>query len=289
LRNQLLAGLRAEPASGDMLEESEQILKMRRFKLIIAYDGTNYSGWQVQPHCNSVQQEIQDCLSRITVSTVKLHGSGRTDSGVHARGQVAHVDLVTRLSKRTIYYALNSHLPADIRILKVVEVHSEFHARRSAKSKEYRYFVSAAPFVLPDKRLYCNNVYRSLDVHAMRIAATYFVGTHDFKSFAANSKREIPTFVRTISCFTICKRGSEIMFRVRGSGFLYKQVRGMVGLLLKVGTGDEKPEAVQELLEEHLPRTSRVPTAPARGLFLWQVWYGRGIKATTPTYSKKGS
>ena len=257
------------------MEESQASLVLRRFKLTIAYDGTSYAGWQVQPHSHSVQQVLQDSLGRITGSIVKLHGSGRTDGGVHARGQVAHVDLVTRLSSRSLYYALNAHMPGDIRVLQVVVVHSEFHARRSAKSKEYRYFVSAAPFVLPDKRLYCNNVYQPLDLHLMREAAVYFVGTHDFQSFAANSKREIDTFVRTITCFTISKRGSEIMFRVRGSGFLYRQVRSMVGFLLKVGKGDEKPEAVKELLEEHLPRTSRVPSAPSRGLFLWQVWYGR--------------
>jgi len=267
-------------------KSSDVIPAVRRFKLVIAYDGTNYSGWQVQPHCHSVQQELQDGLTRITGNEVKLHGSGRTDCGVHARGQVAHVDLATRLSTRSLFCALNAHMPGDIRVLSVVEVHSKFHARRSAKSKEYRYFVSSASFVFPDKRLYCHNIRYSLDMHAMRAAAACFVGEHDFQSFAANSKREIDTYVRTITCCTISKRGSEIMFRVRGSGFLYKQVRSMVGFLLQVGKGEEKPEAVQELLNEHLPRTSRVPSAPARGLFLWQVWYGRGTKASTPSKSR---
>jgi len=247
---------------------------LRRYKLVIAYDGTNYAGWQVQPQCNTVQQELQESLQRITGKIVKIHGSGRTDGGVHARGQVAHVDLTTRLSTRSLYHALNAHLPADIRVLSVVTVSLKFHARRSAKSKEYRYFISAAAFVLPDKRLYCYNIHRPLDLHAMRKAAADFGGAHDFHSFAANPKRHIETYVRTIYSITICKRGSEIMVRVRGSGFLYRQVRSMVGLLIKVGKGDEKPSAVKELLDAHQPRTSRVPSAPSRGLFLWRVWYG---------------
>lgn len=256
-------------------DSSNTIPALRRFKLVIAYDGTNYAGWQVQPHCQSVQQEIEQAVTRIAGCAIKLHGSGRTDAGVHARGQVAHLDLVTRLSTRSLYFALNAHLPEDIRVLQVTVAHPEFHARRSALSKEYRYFVSAAPVVLPDKRLYCSHVRHDLDLKAMRAAAAYFVGTHDFTSFAANAKREVETHVRTITRFTISKRGTEVTFSVRGSGFLYKQVRSMVGFLIRVGKGDEQPEAVQELLNEHSPRTARVPSAPGHGLFLWQVWYGR--------------
>jgi len=250
-------------------------LKQRRFKLIVAYDGTAYSGWQVQPQGMSIQEMLESVLEQICGHTVKVHGSGRTDAGVHARGQVAHVDLITRLSIKSLYYALNSHLPDDIRVLKVSVVKDDFHARRSAKSKEYRYFLSSDPFVLPDKRLYCHNVYKPLDFKAMRKAASYFIGEHDFESFMANAQRELETSVRIITNFTVSKRGSEIMFRVRGTGFLYKQVRSMVGFLIRVGQGAEKPEAVKELLDRHPARTARVPTAPARGLFLWQVWYGK--------------
>ena len=248
-------------------------LKERRFKLIVAYDGTAYSGWQVQPHCMSVQEKIQIVLKKICGHTIKLHGSGRTDAGVHARGQVAHVDMTTRLSASSLYYALNNHLPDDIRILKVSVVKGDFHARRSAKSKEYRYFIATAPFVLPDKRLYCHNVYRPLDFMAMRKAAAYFVGEYDFESFMGKVDRELFTTVRKVTNFTVSKRRNEIMFRVRGSGFLYKQVRSMVGFLIRVGQRAEKPEAVKELLDEHPTRTARVPSAPSKGLFLWQVWY----------------
>ncbi len=248
-------------------------LKERRFKLVVAYDGTAYSGWQVQPQGDSVQQAIEGVLRQICGHAVKVHGSGRTDRGVHARGQVAHVDMTTRLSPRSLFYALNSHLPGDIRVLKVTTVGSDFHARRSAKSKEYRYFLSAESFALPDKRLYCQHVHRPLDLAAMRRGAAYFAGEHNFESFMANAKRDLESTVRRIHAFTISKRGTEIMFRVRGSGFLYKQVRSMVGFLIRVGEGAEKPEAVKELLAGHPPRTARVPTAPARGLFLWRVWY----------------
>jgi tRNA pseudouridine38-40 synthase len=248
-------------------------LKERRFKLVVAYDGTNYSGWQVQPDSTSIQEVLEGAIKQICGHQVKVHGSGRTDRGVHARGQVAHVDMVTRLSTRSLYYALNSHLPDDIRILKVRVVPDSFHARRSAQSKEYRYFIASSPFVLPDKRLYCHYVYKPLELGAMRKAASFFVGEHDFESFMANAKRDLETSVRTITSFTVSKRGSAIMFRVRGNGFLYKQVRSMVGFLIRVGQGAEKPEAVRELLDKHPPRTARVPTAPARGLFLWQVWY----------------
>jgi len=253
--------------------DSKHNLIERRYKLVIAYDGTSYSGWQVQPHRLSIQEVVEGVIRQICGHDVKVHGSGRTDQGVHARGQVAHVNMTTRLSTRSLYYALNSHLPDDIRVLKVSVVKGDFHARRSAKSKEYRYFIASSPFVLPDKRLYCHYVYKPLDLIAMRKAASYFVGEHDFESFMANAKRDLETSVRIITSFTVSKRGSEIMFRVRGTGFLYKQVRSMVGFLIRVGQGAEKPEAVKELLEKHPSRTARVPTAPAKGLFLWQVWY----------------
>jgi tRNA pseudouridine38-40 synthase len=248
-------------------------LKERRFKLVVAYDGTAYSGWQVQPQGGSIQETIEGVLRQICGHAVKVHGSGRTDRGVHARGQVAHVDMTTRLSTRSLYYALNSHLPADIRVLAVSTAGSGFHARRSAKSKEYRYFLCTEPFALPDKRLYCQHVHKPLNLAAMRRAAAHFTGEHNFESFMANARRDLETSVRTILSFTISRRGTEIMLRVRGSGFLYKQVRSMVGFLIRVGEGAESPDAVQELLERHPPRTARVPTAPARGLFLWRVWY----------------
>ena len=250
-------------------------LSTRRFKLTVAYDGTAYSGWQVQPQHVSVQQVIEETLKGIVGHTVKIHGSGRTDQGVHARGQVAHVDLTCRMNAESVSRALNARLPPDIRILKASLAKPDFHARRSAAGKEYRYFVWNAPTMLPDKRLYAAHAYRKLDVPAMRAAARHFVGRHDFASFTANPQREVESTVRTIFAFAVSKRGKEVVFRVSGEGFLYKQVRSMVGFLLRVGEGAEKPEAVSELLSSCAPRKARVPSAAAHGLFLWRVWYGK--------------
>ena len=251
----------------------------RRFKLTVAYDGTAYAGWQVQSNHVSVQQVIEETLKGIVGHTVKIHGSGRTDQGVHARGQVAHVDLTCRMSAESVCRALNGRLPPDIRILKAVLAPSDFHARRSAEGKEYRYFVWNDAMVLPDKRLYTAHAYRPLALAAMRSAAALFVGRHDFASFTANPQREVASTVRTIYAFTVSKKGKEIVFRVSGEGFLYKQVRSMVGFLLRVGEGAEPPEAVRELLVSCAPRKARVPSAPAQGLFLWRVWYTKKPKA----------
>jgi tRNA pseudouridine38-40 synthase len=247
----------------------------RRFKLTVAYDGTAYAGWQVQPHHLSVQQVIEEALQGIVGHAVKVHGSGRTDQGVHARGQVAHVDLTCRLSAESVCRALNGRLPKDIRILKASRAKSDFHARRSAEGKEYRYFVWNDAMVLPDKRLYTAHAYRPLNVAAMRAAAAFFVGRHDFASFTANPQREVETTVRSIYAFSVSKKGKEIVLRVSGEGFLYKQVRSMAGFLLRVGEGAEQPQAVRELLASCAPRKARVPSAPAQGLFLWRVWYAK--------------
>jgi tRNA pseudouridine38-40 synthase len=247
----------------------------RRFKLTVAYDGTSYAGWQVQPRDISVQQVIEEALQTVCGQKVKVHGSGRTDRGVHARGQVAHVDLATRIAADALGRALNARLPRDIRVLRVAEVRHDFHARRSALRKEYRYFVWNALTMPPDKRLYAAHVHRPLDVAAMRAAAAYFVGRHDFASFTANPQREVASTVREVYGCTIAKKGPEIVFRVSGEGFLYKQVRSMVGFLLRVGQGAERPEAVAELLAVAAPRKARVPSAVPQGLFLWRVFYPR--------------
>jgi tRNA pseudouridine38-40 synthase len=245
----------------------------RRFKLVVAYDGTAYAGWQVQPCHTSVQQVIEEALRGIVGHEVKVHGSGRTDQGVHARGQVAHVDLSCRMSAESVGRALNARLPRDIRVLRATLAKPDFHARRSAAGKEYRYFVWNDAVVLPDKRLYAAHAYRPLNLAAMRDGARRFVGRHDFASFTANPQREIESTVRTIFSFSVSKRGKEVVFRVSGEGFLYKQVRSMVGFLLRVGEGAEQPEAVTELLASCAPRKARVPSAAAQGLFLWRVWY----------------
>lgn len=254
------------------MSETEHRLN-RRFKFTIAYDGSAYAGWQVQLRHATVQQTIERVLGELVGHAVKLHGSGRTDQGVHARGQVAHVDLVCNFSAHALYRALNARLPHDIRILKAVVAKPDFHARCLAKGKEYRYFIWNDAMVLPDKRLYVTHVIQSLDLKAMRKAAAFFVGRHDFASFIVKPQRAVESTVRTIYAMTVSRKGKEICLRVSGEGFLYKQVRSMVGFLIRIGAGVEKPEAVRELLESCAPRLARVPSAPARGLFLWRVWY----------------
>jgi len=192
---------------------------------------------------------------------------------VHARGQVAHVDLETRMTAVAVQGALNSRLPEDIRILKSVKVRNDFHARKHAAGKEYRYFVWNDSLILPDKRFYSLHNHYKLDLTAMRKAAACFEGEHDFAAFAAKNSRVMETTVRTVYSFKISKKGSELTFRVSGSGFMYRQVRSMVGFLLQVGRGVEEPESVRELLANPQPRKARIPSAPAQGLFLWRAWY----------------
>lgn len=251
----------------------------RRFKLTVAYDGTAYAGWQVQPGEATVQDEIEKALAAIVGHECKVHGSGRTDAGVHARGQVAHVDLATRMDAKAVMRALNSRLPQDIRVLAAARARPDFHARRSAHSKEYRYSVWAGPVMPPHLRLYAAHVYRMPDIAAMREAAHHFVGRHDFAAFTANPRREVESTVRTVFSCRVTKAGRMVTIAVRGEGFLYRQVRSMAGFLLRVGAGKEKPGAVASLLDAKAPRTARVPSAPACGLTLWRLWYRPASKA----------
>lgn len=244
--------------------------------MTLAYDGTAYAGWQVQAGPRAVQQVIEECLATLVGHPCKVHGSGRTDQGVHAHGQVAHVDLQTRMDAGAVQRALNAHLPDDIRILAAARTAADFHARRDAIAKEYRYIVWNAAVMPPTRRLYAAQAYRPLDLAAMATAASGFVGTHDFAAFTANPHRDVASTVRTITRFTVTRRGHEYRFAVRGDGFLYRQVRSMVGFLLRVGTGAETPAAVPELLAARAARTARVPSAPPQGLYLWRVWYRKG-------------
>lgn len=244
-----------------------------RVAITIAYDGTNYAGWQVQPGKATVQAAIEAAIEATAGACVKLHGSGRTDRGVHARGQVAHFDIDTRMTPRSILFALNSRLPRDIRILSAKSVPETFHARRSALGKEYRYTVFNGPVLMPCDRLYAVQIHRPLDIAMMREGASRFVGTHDFRAFMANPQRVVESTIREIHSFEIVKRGAFITFKVRGTGFLYKQVRSMVGMLLRIGHGQESPARITQWLDEAAERTAHVPSAPPQGLVLWRVWY----------------
>lgn len=251
---------------------------IRRYKVRIAYDGSQYSGWQYQENATGIQQLVEEALEYVERGKTRVYGSSRTDAGVHAKGFVAHFDLSKPIPPKNLVKALNSRLPPDIRVMSASYAKSDFDARISARGKEYRYFVYQSDIMPPHLALYNTFCHRPLDLAAMQSAAQYFVGEHDFVSFAANPNHQLETTVRRIYSFKVKKCGKRIEFVVRGNGFLYKQVRSMVGFLLSVGKGNEKPEAVMELLEAKTPRTARVETAPPQGLFLWKVFYtSRGL------------
>lgn len=245
---------------------------MRRYRLNIAYDGTRYSGWQIQPNGPSIQEEIEKAILRLTGERVKLHGSGRTDAGVHARAQIAHLDLRKDYSPKQLQRGLNAMLPPDIRIMKAAHASSSFHARRSAKSKEYRYFIWNAEVLPPFERHFYAHIRRPLNLTAMRRAARYLVGQHDFAAFTANANRPLGNTVRRLAVLSVRKNGAKIVVRAVADGFLYRMVRSLVGFLLRVGEGAVPPEASAEILASR-SRTARVPTAPPQGLFLWNVRY----------------
>ncbi|MCQ2367528.1 MAG: tRNA pseudouridine(38-40) synthase TruA [Kiritimatiellae bacterium] len=253
-------------------------MKSRRYKIILAYDGTAYSGYQYQENAIAVQQKLEEVLEYLEGAKVRVYGSSRTDAGVHAKGFCAHFDLTKPIPAKNLVKAMNSRLPADIRVMKAFNVKSDFDARLSAHGKEYRYFVYQGEIMPPHLAPYWTFQHRPLDLEAMRRGAAYFVGRHDFVSFAANPNRELETTVRNIFSFEVKRSGPKYVFIVRGDGFLYKQVRSMVGFLLTIGKGSEKPEAVKELLEAATPRTARVETAPGKGLFLWKVFYNDNFK-----------
>lgn len=244
----------------------------RRHRITVSYDGTSYGGWQIQPNTPTIQEEIEKAIKTITGETVRVHGSGRTDAGVHARGQVAHFDLAKALPLTSLARGLNALLPDAIRVVNARHVQPDFHARHSAVRKEYRYFIWNAPVVPPFLRLYRTQVRGRLDETRMRAAAASLVGEHDFAAFTANPTRPVAGTVRTLTRLHVKRRGSEWVIIASGTGFLYKMVRSLAGLLIRVGQGDLGGEEVAAILDSKV-RTAEVPTAPARGLTLWRVWY----------------
>ena len=244
-----------------------------KYRAVIAYDGTGYSGWQYQDNALGIQQVVEESLAYLEGGPVRVYGSSRTDAGVHAVGFVGHFSLTKPIPPKNLVRAMNSRLPDAVRVLMVARAAEDFDARLSAKGKEYRYQLYQADVMPPHLAPYWAFCHRPLDLAAMQDAARRFVGEHDFVSFAANPNRALETTVRRVFSFEVRKSGHRHTFVVRGDGFLYKQVRSMVGFLVSVGKGNERPEAVTELLDAHLPRTARVETAPARGLFLWKVFY----------------
>lgn len=241
----------------------------RRILLVVAYDGTNYHGWQLQPESVTVEGVLNETLSSLFQEKIQVIGASRTDAGVHAYGNVAVFDTAARIPAEKIPYALNRKLPEDIRIQKAVQVADDFHPRKCESRKTYEYRILNTQFPIPQKRLYAHWTYYDLDVERMRQAAMRLIGEHDFKSFCSVNTQAEST-VRTIYELQVDREESspeEIVIRVTGNGFLYNMVRIIAGTLIEVGRGRLKPDDVGKMLEAK-DRQAGGPTAPAKGLTL---------------------
>lgn len=239
---------------------------MKRVMLTVAYDGTNYHGWQIQSNGETIEGVLNRCLSSLMGEKIEVSGASRTDSGVHAMGNLAVFDTESRIPADKISYALNQRLPEDIRIQKSQEVAADFHPRFCATRKTYEYRIYMAPFPMPLRRLYAYYTYVPLDIERMNAGAAYLVGEHDFKSFCSVGA-QVETTVRQVDEIHVEKQGNEIVIRVAGRGFLYNMVRIIAGTLMEVGRGQLEPEDVQTILNQK-DRQAAGPTAPACGLTL---------------------
>jgi tRNA pseudouridine38-40 synthase len=245
----------------------------RRLKLIVAYDGRGFAGWQSQSHRNTIQDHIERAFERIGGKPIRIHGAGRTDAGVHALAQCAHVDLPDdRFSAARWTAALNASLPPAIRVLRGRYVSKDFHARLSAKGKLYRYRIWSGPVLPPFEYGRVWHVVRSLDLEVLKTAAKHFVGTHDFAGFAANRGKQEKSAIRTIYLVHVRRNGSCATIDFDGDGFLYKMVRLIVGSLVRCALGKSRiEEVINQLAPAHASHARFA--APAEGLFLVRVRY----------------
>ena len=242
---------------------------MKNYRLVIGYDGTDFRGWQRQPDGRTVQGVLEEAVFKVTRKRTVVHGAGRTDAGVHALGQVAGFRGVFKLTDEVLFRALNAVLPADVRVFSLGEAPPGFHARRSARSKLYRYRIVHAPQASPLDRRYVLHWPYPLKLGAMREAARLFVRTADFTAFSSNRDRSP---VRTVTRSELRRSGDEIVYTVEAQGFLRYMVRTIVGTLLEVGRGRIRPADIEEIFGNR-DRSLAGPTAPARGLTLVRVDY----------------
>ncbi|HEX9427462.1 MAG TPA: tRNA pseudouridine(38-40) synthase TruA [Candidatus Polarisedimenticolia bacterium] len=247
---------------------------MRNLKIVVAYVGTRYAGWQIQPKSPTVQGVLEAALSRTLGEAVRIAGAGRTDAGVHAHGQVANFATATRMPAAGLLRAINTRLPEDVRVLRVEEAKESFHARADALSKEYRYRIVRAEVVSPFIAPFVLTVRTPLDLEAMRRAARRLIGRLDFTSFCPTQCR-VNDKVRDLVASEILEAGDEIEYRVRADGFLHHMVRTIVGTLLLVGRGRLAADGIAAILEAR-DRRAAGPVAPARGLVLERVFYEEG-------------
>ncbi|MBI5123909.1 MAG: tRNA pseudouridine(38-40) synthase TruA [Candidatus Omnitrophica bacterium] len=245
---------------------------MRNIKLIISYDGTRYAGWQLQKNAKAIQEVLESALKKITGEKIKLKASGRTDSGVHARYQVANFKTMSILPLKKIRAALNSSLPEDILISAASEAEARFDSQSSAKSKHYRYTVTTSQFVDPFIRYFVSRFSYPLNINSMKRAARPLIGKHDFKAFQASGGSAEKNTVRSIKKINIERKGELVYIDIWADGFLYNMARTIAGTLLEIGRGKFPEGRIKEILKKK-ERALVGPTAPAKGLCLMKVGY----------------
>jgi tRNA pseudouridine38-40 synthase len=247
-------------------------MKINNYKIVVSYDGTDYFGWQRQPRKPTIQAAIEDAVARIARKRVSIIASGRTDAGVHARGQVANFKAAVRIGEAEFLKALNALLPGDIRIISLEKAASEFHARRDARAKVYQYRIWNSPDISPFAFRFALHWPCPLHLGRMRKAARLFERTDDFSGFSSN---RLLNPVRTVFRSELRKKGKEIIYTIEANGFLRYMVRAIAGALLEVGRGRIRPEAIEDIFRAK-KRTLVSPTAPAKGLCLVEVIYDPG-------------
>ena len=252
-------------------EKNQELHKerpLRRILITVAYDGTGYHGWQLQPNAVTIEGELNKALSELLGEDIRVIGASRTDAGVHANGNLAVFDTRARIPAEKIPYALNRRLPEDIRIQAGQEVAPDFHPRKCDTLKTYEYRILNTKFQNPNKRRNTYWTYLDLDIDKMQQAGNYLVGEHDFTSFCSIYAQS-ETRIRTITELTVRQQEDEIILRVTGNGFLYNMVRIIAGTLLQAGAGKIQPERIKDILEAK-DRNMAGPTAPPQGLTLYQ-------------------
>lgn len=252
---------------------------MKKYKLTISYDGTNFGGWQIQPNSTCIQALIQDALTTILRAPIRITGAGRTDAGVHALAQVAHFSYLGDINLNKTLVSLNALLPTEIRIHNIEEVPMDFHARYSATHKVYHYHFHLDRSMHPFRRLYSAHILHPVDLDLLKEAATYFLGTHDFTSFAneANTGSAAKNAIRTLHRLDVHEEDGVFRLEFEGDGFLYKMVRNIVGTLLDISRG-KIPLSELPAIFEAKDRRKGGKTAPPQGLFLMQVHYPKSLK-----------
>jgi tRNA pseudouridine38-40 synthase len=258
---------------------------LRTLRLILEYDGTGFAGWQVQRGNRTVQAEVAKAVQRVTGERLTVHGASRTDAGVHAEGQSAHITTRTRIAAGRLVHALNANLPPDIAVLRVDEMPEGFHAQFQAAGKTYRYRILLGPArsALRRDRTY---LFRSpLDLDRMRAAAARLTGTHDFRAFCTEARTRGRT-ERRIDRLDIRREGDEVVFEIDGDGFLYNMVRTIVGTLLWVGIGNLTPDDVDAILASK-DRRRAGQVVPAQGLTLVEVRYGGPGEPRPPSAARR--